>query len=174
MIAVDIAASAGIGFWNNKNGQALINCLNGGSHSTQLGNWLAATCPNLYSGLKGKSNSYIASCFSNYFNQTGQKLSAQILGCAIAVYVTNTSLCGNAAASYGFNVGTCGTSCATINVGSCGSAFGCSNNSTITVLQALCAADAHSQGGTLYGGNSSLCNQANTIFDAINQTGDIS
>ena len=37
--------TAGIGFWNNKNGQALIKALNGGSTSTQLGDWLAATLP---------------------------------------------------------------------------------------------------------------------------------
>ena len=39
--------TAGIGFWNNKNGQALIKALNGGPTSTQLGDWLAATFPHL-------------------------------------------------------------------------------------------------------------------------------
>src|SRR5207247_551462 len=34
--------TAGIGFWNNKNGQALIKSLNGGANEKQLGNWLAA------------------------------------------------------------------------------------------------------------------------------------
>src|SRR6185437_7887525 len=167
-------ATATIGFWNNKNGQALINSLNGGPNSTQLGNWLATNFPNLYSGFKGKTNSYIASAFSNDFNQTGQKLSAQILGCALAVYVTNSSLAGNVAAAYGFNVGTFGTGILTINVGSSGLAFGCPNNTTITIFQALQAANAQSLGGTLYGGNTNLSNMANTIFDAINQGGDIS
>jgi len=167
-------ATATIGFWNNKNGQALINSLNGGPNSTQLGNWLATNFPNLYSGFKGKTNSYIASAFSNDFNQTGQKLSAQILGCALAVYVTNSSLAGNVAAAYGFNVGTFGTGILTINVGSSGLAFGCPNNTTITIFQALQAANAQSSGGTLYGGNTNLSNMANTIFDAINQGGDIS
>lgn len=167
-------ATATIGFWNNKNGQALINSLNGGSNSTQLGNWLATNFPNLYSGFKGKSNSYIANAFSNDFNQTGQKLSAQVLGCALAVYVTNSSLAGNVAASYGFNVGSNGTGALTINIGSSGAAFGYPNNSTITILQALQGTNAQSSGGTLYGGNTTLSDLANTIFDAINQGGDIS
>src|SRR5204862_4255262 len=53
--------TAGIGFWNNKNGQALIKALNGGV-GTQLGDWLAATFPHMFSAaagsndLDGKSN----------------------------------------------------------------------------------------------------------------------
>src|SRR5262249_44529650 len=40
--------TGGIGFWQNNNGQALINKFNGGPTSTALANWLAATLPNLY------------------------------------------------------------------------------------------------------------------------------
>src|SRR5262249_13577435 len=46
--AVGQGQTASIGFWNNKNGQALIKALNGGSASTQLGDWLAATLPNMF------------------------------------------------------------------------------------------------------------------------------
>jgi len=45
---VQSGQTATIGFWQNKNGQNLIKSLNGGATSTQLGNWLAATFPNMY------------------------------------------------------------------------------------------------------------------------------
>ena len=48
--------TATIGYWQNKNGQNLIKSLNGGETSTQLGNWLAATFPNMYAALAGKTN----------------------------------------------------------------------------------------------------------------------
>src|SRR5262249_46644311 len=63
--SVQKGQTAGIGFWNNKNGQALILALNGGGTSHELGDWLAATFANLYGAnsandLAGKSNAYIA------------------------------------------------------------------------------------------------------------------
>ena len=52
---------ATIGFWQNSNGQAVINSFNGSSTSTALGNWLASNFPNLF----GASNPYIsANCAS--------------------------------------------------------------------------------------------------------------
>src|SRR5581483_8677065 len=44
--------AAGIGFWNNRNGQALIKALNGGV-GTQLADWLAATMPNTFGANAG-------------------------------------------------------------------------------------------------------------------------
>jgi hypothetical protein len=71
--------TAGIGFWNNKNGQALILALNGGGISHELGDWLAATFVNLYGAksgndLAGKSNAYVAALFQQDFLQQGPKL----------------------------------------------------------------------------------------------------
>jgi hypothetical protein len=40
--SVQQGQAAGIGFWNNKNGQALILALNGGGASHELGDWLRA------------------------------------------------------------------------------------------------------------------------------------
>ena len=40
--------TATIGFWQNNNGQALIESLNGGANSTRLAEWLAATFGNMY------------------------------------------------------------------------------------------------------------------------------
>src|SRR5262249_52144955 len=45
---VGAGQTAGIGFWQNRNGQNLIRALNGGSSATQLGHWLAMTFPNMY------------------------------------------------------------------------------------------------------------------------------
>src|SRR5262249_48289425 len=50
--AVQHGQTATIGFWNNKNGQALIKSLNGdgtsGTSAHQLGDWLSATFPNIF------------------------------------------------------------------------------------------------------------------------------
>src|SRR5207248_9035844 len=61
--------TAGIGFWNNSHGQALIKSLNGGPNATQLGNWLAATFENIFgvhaaaNNLAGKTNAQVAAAF---------------------------------------------------------------------------------------------------------------
>jgi hypothetical protein len=177
--------TATIGFWHNKNGQALIRSLNGGQSSTQLGNWLASNFPNLWgseagpNNLTGKTNAQVAAFFLTKFEVKGQKLDAQVLGVALATYVTNSSLAGTVAAKYGFIVDAQGTAAATINVGSSGAAFGVANNSTLTVWQVLQGANQLSAGGTgasrfeIYNGNQALRNQANTIFSLINERGDI-
>ncbi|MHB9080193.1 MAG: SdrD B-like domain-containing protein [Pirellulaceae bacterium] len=45
---IEPGQTAGIGFWQNKNGQALVQSLNGGAQAIQLGDWLAATLPNMW------------------------------------------------------------------------------------------------------------------------------
>ena len=75
--AVQHGQTAGIGFWNNKNGQALIKALNGGGTSTQLGDWLAATFPHMFgassgsNNLTGKTNAYVASFFQTPVRRQG-------------------------------------------------------------------------------------------------------
>src|SRR5207253_289536 len=97
--------TAGIGFWNNKNGQALIKSLNGGTAATQLGNWLGSTLPNLYGAyasadnLSGKTNADVAAFFQHAFRNKGPKLDAQVLATALSVYVTNSTLAGNVASA---------------------------------------------------------------------------
>jgi hypothetical protein len=54
---VEHGQTAAIGIWQNKNGQNLIKSLNGGPAATQQSDWLAATFPNFYGGLAGKTNS---------------------------------------------------------------------------------------------------------------------
>src|SRR5688572_21462353 len=96
--------TATIGFWQNKNGQALLRALNGGPNATQLGNWLAMTFPRLYGGvggainLAGKTNAQIADYYNTVFSaKGGPKLEAQILNLAFAVYVTDSDLAGTVA-----------------------------------------------------------------------------
>jgi hypothetical protein len=58
-----------------------------------------------------------------------------------------------------------------VNVGTNGAAFGVSNNTVMTVLDVLLAADAQAVNGVLYNGDTTKRNQANTVFSAINQAG---
>jgi hypothetical protein len=170
--------TAGIGFWNNGNGQALIKALNGGSTSTQLGNWLAATLPNTFganagsNNLTGKSNAYIAALFQQDFLMKGVKLDAQVLATALSVYVTNATLDPTqVAAPYGFTVSGDGAGTATSNIGSNGDAFGVASNTTLTLMDLLLATDEQAVNGILYNGNATKRNEANAVYSAINQAG---
>jgi hypothetical protein len=172
--------TATIGFWNNKNGQALINSFNGGETSTQLGDWLAATLPNMFGAnagsndLAGQSNADIAALFQSDFLVQGVKLDAQVLATALSVYATNATLDNtDVAANYGFIVSGNGLGTATVNVGSNGDAFGVAVNSVLTVMDLLKATDAQAVGGLLYNGDDTLRKEANNVYSAINEEGDI-
>jgi SdrD B-like domain len=171
--------TAGIGFWNNKNGQALILSFNGGT-GTQLADWLAATLPHLFgvyaggNNLTGKSNASVAALFQQDFLLKGVKLDAQVLATALSVYATNATLDGTGvAAKYGFVVSGDGVGAATWNVGSSGDAFGVANNSTLTVMDLLLATDDQAINGVLYGGNTVRRKEANAVYSALNQAGAI-
>lgn len=114
-----------------------------------------------------------ATRFVTLFKQKGQKLDAQVLATAFAVYVTDSDLAGNNAAPYGFTVSSAGTGAATFSVGDSGAAFGVANDTRLTILQILTATNAQTIGGNLYNGSASLRNLANTVYDGINQGGDI-
>ncbi len=179
--------TAGIGFWRNKHGQALIKSLNGGATATQLGHWLAATLPNLYgaaaegNNLAGQTNAQVAAFFQLLFSDS--KLEAQVLATALAVYVTNSTLAGNAAVGYGFTVSQYGAGVATFNVGARGSAFGLPDHSIATVLDLLLAVNFRSHRGRLFDldhdgdADDSLetwyRNMTKEVFGAINEAGGI-
>jgi hypothetical protein len=176
---VQKSQAAGIGFWNNKNGQALIKSFNGGT-GHQLANWLAATLPHLfgiYAGsndLTGQSNAYVATLFQQDFLLKGVKLDAQVLATALSVYATNATLdATGVAARYGFTVSGDGLGAAAVNIGSDGDAFGVANNTTLTVMDLLLATDAQSINGVLYGGNTTRRAHANDVYSAVNQAGGI-
>jgi hypothetical protein len=174
--------TATIGFWANQNGQAVINSLNGGSGSTNLSAWLASNFPNLYginagpNNLTGDTNADVAAYFITLKSMSGQKTYAQILGTALAVYVTSSNLTGGSNATvnkYGFNVTPGGIGGALFDTGSDGTGLGLNNNTNYTVFALLQAANnsATNGDGTL---GSSAFNAANDLFSNINQKGDIS
>jgi hypothetical protein len=173
IVAVKAGDFATIGFWQNKNGQALINSLNGGPTATKLGNWLAATFPALWgagstTNLAGQTNAQIAAYDITLFNT--DKWTNQVLGGAIAAYVTSPTLAGGSyAGSYGFLLTTTGSGARLYNVGTYGTALGLVNNTSYTVQQLLLQANLRKQMGSAYYDLNTL----NVIFSAINQTGDI-
>jgi len=161
--------TATIGFWANKNGQALIKSLNGGPTSTALANWLATNFPHLYGNLAGKTNADVAALDLAFKGVSGMKTDAQILGNALAIYVTDSTLNTDPtlASKYGFNSSPGGTGAKTYNVGSNGTAIGLSNNTSYTIFFLLQQADLQKAAGTFD------ANAWNTIADGINQLGDI-
>jgi hypothetical protein len=188
--AVEAGQTATIGFWQNKNGQSLVRSLNGGETATHLGNWLAATFSNMYGHLAGMTNGEIADYYVGLFKRTSRtapggppKVDAQALAVALAVYVTNESLAGTAAAAYGFTVTQNGVGSSTIDTGDNGAAFGVANGTRITVLEILIAVNARTTDGLLYdldgdgiidAAESALRVMANTVLTSINQEGDLS
>src|SRR5207249_2587821 len=122
---------------------------------------------NSLNNLTGKTNADVAALFLQFFSVTGQKVNAQVLASALACYVTNSTLAGNVAASYGFKVSASGTAGKTFNVGSNGAAIGLTNNTSYPVLQLLQQANKQK---CL---NAFNANAFNAIFDGINQGGDI-
>src|SRR5207248_2054855 len=140
--------------------------------------WLAATFPHMfgqYSGsnnLTGKTNASVASFFQSRFVVKDQKLDAQVLATALAVYVTDGTLDNTGVGTqYGFLVGGNGVATATFNVGGNGAAFGVADNTSMTVMDLLLAADAQAVNGVLYNGDKTRRDKANNVFSAINQAG---
>ncbi len=173
--------AAAIGFWQNKKGQALIDSFGGGPSSTLLGDWLAATLPDIFgpnagagNDLAAMTNTYVAAVFQQRFALKGIKLDAQLMATALSVFATNASLGGAQASGYGFKVGVYGLGDSTFNVGNNGAAFGVANNTSMTVLDILSAADRQAVEGVLYNGNTALWKLANNVFDGINSFGSIS
>lgn len=169
--------AATIGFWHNKNGQALIKSLNGSATATNLATWLALSFPNLYGpasshNLTGKNNTDVANLFLTLFSVTGQKTYAQILAGALAEYVTSSGFAGTAASKYGFNVSAVGTGGKTVTISSSdAAAIGLTGVTSVTVSQLL--AQASADAGAPGGMSTAAFNAFNNIFSNINQTGDI-
>jgi hypothetical protein len=171
--------TATIGFWQNKNGQALIQSFNGGPTATALAKWLATTFPNLYgagagaNNLTGMTNAQVAAFYVKLFTGPAPKLDAQVLATALNLYATTLSLGGTAGRTYGFLVSATGLGAVSYNVGSSGAAFGVPNNTVLNVYQLLKAANQQAVRGVLYNSNAALRSQAVNVFNGINQTGDI-
>ena len=164
--------TATIGFWHNKNGQAVINSA---SNSPALANWLATSFPCLFGNLAGDSNAQVAAAFETAFGNVGGLQGndyCQIFGAALASYFTSTSLGGDPeAVKFGFNQSPGGTGGKLFNVGNNGAAFGVPNNTSLTVLQLLQA--ANNLDCPLSGDSKDVLGELNNVFNGVNTTGDI-
>ena len=97
-----------------------------------------------------------------------------MLATALSVYVTNATLDPTqVAAQYGFTVSGDGAGTATVNVGANGDAFGVANNTAMTVMDLLLATDDQAIDGLLYNGNAARRNEANAVYSALHQAGNI-
>jgi uncharacterized repeat protein (TIGR01451 family) len=176
--------TATIGFWHNKNGQAVINNFNGGPTAKALGNWLANNFGNLFGGLAGKTNAQVASAYLTAFGNAGGvqgNAYVQSFAVALAIYTTTYSLGGASTAAnpetakFGFRITAAGAGAATYNVGSNGAAFGVANGTALTLLRALQSANSNynAKTGLFYGGDTTKTGALDNVLDGINQTGDI-
>jgi hypothetical protein len=163
--------TAATSFWSGSTGQTLIKSLNGGSNSTNLGNWLATICPNFFGNLQGQTNASVASYVKSLSSSSAN---AQVLATALAAYVTDSSLVGSTAAlaqADGFTVTAYGVGVNTYNVGSNGSALGLTNNTSYSIITLLEAIVGEASNGVI---NYSAYSAANTLFAKINGAGGIS
>ena len=181
---------ATIGFWHNQNGQAVIKGFNGSSTSTALGNWLAATYPNLFgnanniythTSLAGMTNAQVANVYLNLWTPSGvnKNTYVQAFAVALGLYADTTSLGGASliangmATQFGFVVTASGAG--SYNVGNNGSNLGFTNNTAVPVSSILGAVNTSfaPSTGTFFSGSQTNTSAANNVLDCINTYGDI-
>src|SRR5204863_6182566 len=129
---------ATIGFWHNKNGQAVITNFDTGATSKALGNSLASNYPNLFgaanpytgTSLAGLTNAQVAAVYLNLWKPSGVQKNTYVQAFAVALGLYASGGQG------------------TFNVGSNGAAFGVANNTTLTVQQILQKVDANFSAST--------------------------
>jgi hypothetical protein len=144
--------------------------------------------------LSGMTNAQVADFYSSLFLRKKKeavqlglggpvKMDAQVMAVALATYVTNQTLAGLAAESYGFLVTENGVGTSTFNVGDAGQAFDVADHAEMAVLDLLLATNDNSLNGVLYDLDhdgdadddleSLLRLLANDLYSAINESGDI-
>ena len=170
--SVSRGATQTCSFWHGSTGQGLINCFNGGSSSTSLGNWLATSFPNLYGNsgcnLAGKSNAQVAAYYRSLYQSNSSSVEVQVLATALNAYASSSSLGGcSAATSCGFTVTSGGLGCETYNVGSNGSLFGSSNYTNVCVIDLLESVNNQAVNGVCYSGNSTNRSRAASFFSSL-------
>jgi uncharacterized protein (DUF2141 family) len=186
---------ATIGFWHNKNGQAVINSFNGSSSAVALGNWLATNFPHLFgasnpyisstlaqyhvSTLGGLTNAQIAAVYLNLWTPSGASKNTYVQAFAVALglYADTSSLGGASIAStlgaaFGFKITNLGGG--TFSIGGNSAGFG--GTTLLTVFQILKFVDANFNPltGLFYGGDATKTGDANNVLNGINTSGDIS
>jgi hypothetical protein len=166
-------------FWHTSNtGQALILSFNGGSTSTALANWLAATFPNMYGSgagshnLTGQTNTQVAAFFQILWAEHHDEPDAQVLATALNVYASTTSLGGTAGQVYGFVPTADGLGASSFNVGTDGAAVGVANHTTLNVYDILSAINQRAVNGVLYNGNAALRDLCEDMCERLNHAGE--
>jgi hypothetical protein len=168
-------STATIGFWQNKNGNAVI--LSGGA---DLVSWLKTNFPNLYGGATGSSTvpsltdaasveALFTSGQNSYFGSKGTKTNAQVLNIALAIYFSDVNN-NSTAQKFGFTGGTGGI---LVNVGQNGASFGLPNGTIAPLLTLLHDVDAHTVNGVIWGGSGPLWLGVNNVFDFVANAFDI-
>ncbi|MBC8872191.1 MAG: MFS transporter [Planctomycetes bacterium] len=153
-----------VAFWQTENAEELIVSLNDGPSDTELADWLAKTCPNLYGAnagsndLSGRTNEQVAAFYQSLGKPDGgaspgegpPPADAQVLAVALAAYVTSENLAGTVAAEHDFLVSEEGMGMAEFNVGKNGAVFGVADKADMTILDALLATDKPTTRGLLH------------------------
>ena len=165
--------TANADFWASCKGQDLIKSLNGSSSSKKLGNWLAATLPNLGGWFAGKTNASVASTIRYLSSSSLTRPWANLLSAALSAYVTDSDLAGMVATRYGFKVSATGAGAKLVNVGNAGSTFGVANNSSLSLLDLLKKVDAKSSCGLPFNGNVWLTCSADGVIRAALEKGQV-
>jgi hypothetical protein len=171
--------TATIGYWANKNGQALLQSYK----TTDIGNFLAATCPKLFGNLNGATGTQVAAYVLKAKAASSGVMNdyAQTLSTAIGVWVTGAGFNAAASAQHFVQQNGIGTAGCLYNVGKNGAAFGVANGTTMTILDMLKDYDSLcvATGGTMTSLPTSLKHTAGGLdaggstFATINNTGDI-
>jgi hypothetical protein len=174
-----------VDYWTSCAGQRVIQGFNGGGCSTQLSNWLATTCPNLYGpgtggcanpyDLSGKTNADVAALVQKLAGcgWWAVKPEGQILATALGEYASTLSLGGSSSCNSGFRVTAGGLGAVDVNVACSGTAFGVANCSTQNVSTLLKAVDAQAKNGRLFDGNTCLGQKASSLFCWVNERGSV-
>ncbi len=142
-----------VSYWRSSAGQALIDSLNGGASSKDLGKWLANNFANLYGAgagkndLAGKTNAQIATYYDSLTTAN-----QEVLAAALSVYASSSNLAGGTmGASAGLPVTAAGLRNATVNVGLAGEAFGATNGGLESMWSLLEGVNTQAKAGVLYG-----------------------
>jgi hypothetical protein len=180
-LGVQKGQTGGIGFWHNKNGQALLKSFGPTASGLTLANWLAMTFPRLYGASAGtnndltnKSNGDVAAYFLTLFKLSATQVEAQVLAVALNVYATTASLGGTAGVAYGFTVSAAGLGARTYNVGNNdGAAFGVANGTTLNVYELLMAVNNKAVNGVLDNGDPTSQAETANLFNSLNTAGSL-
>jgi len=137
--------TATTGFWHSRHGRNLMI-----EAGPALADWLTDNFGNVFGdelvGADGLDvyRFYQTELFRHrsIWSLLTAKVDMDFMGLCLATYFTDNSLGGDLAASYGFNVSDTGIATRVVNVGDSGEAFGVADDTDMTIMQLLQAANS--------------------------------